>query len=100
MPTADVVAVHLSLLLCTVVYAAILNIPAVHNWHTPDRTIWTVVGGNALIGLHMAALCWLAVLPWMAFGYLFTLNLAAGFIIWLWQRRQAKQRQRELESHK
>lgn len=93
--TPDIVAVHLSLIICTIVYAAALNIPAVHNKYTPDGVIWTVVGGVMIVGLHFGALCWLAVLPWLAFVYLVSLFLAAGFIIWIWQQQQTKQRRQE-----
>ena len=94
---ADIVAVHLSLVICATLYAAFLNRPVVHDWYTPDRTIYTVIGGNALIGLHMAALCWLGVLPWLAFVYIVTLNVAAGSVIWIWQKLQARERRRKRE---
>lgn len=95
MPTADVIAVHLSLLLCTMGYAAFLNIPAVHDWYTPDHVYLTVIGGNFLIGMHLLALCWLDVLPYDAFWYLVSLNCAAGLVIVLWQIRQSRGRRQE-----
>lgn len=78
------IAIMLSLVAS--IYAAILNIKAIRDWYTPDRTYATVVIGNALILGALLALVPFGVLNlwqwWIAFVY----NLSAGVPIIIWQR--------------
>lgn len=93
------IAIYISLFLVCALYAAILNIKAVHDWYTPDRTIWTVIGGNAIIGFAILAFCILGILPLLAFWLLLIANVVAGAPIYIWQASQKARRRGEREGN-
>ena len=97
MQAAWIGIVHFVLFLICVGYALFLNQRSVYEWYTPNRTWVTVVGGDTLIGLALAMLCAIDVLPWLALLLYGTLHIAAGTPIIVWQLRRANKRERELE---
>lgn len=92
MDTAWSIVIHLVLFGVALGYAKFLNKKEVYEWYHPDRTWMTVVGGDLLIGIALAAECYIGTLPWMALLLYGTLHVAAGLPIIHWQRRQADER--------
>ena len=79
-------------------YAAVLNIKRVHDWHTPDRTWVTVVIGNGIILGGLLAACYAGIVAWYVWWIAFYLNCAAGGPIIVWQLiRAAKRHRRALQ---
>ena len=89
-----VVAIAIGLVIVASAYAAILNIKAVRDWYTPDRTWLTVVIGDGLILGALLCLVPYGALSlwqwWIAFVY----TLSAGVPIIIWQKLRKIQRQR------
>lgn len=93
---AWLILVHVGLAAAAALYAAFLNQRHVYEWYNPDRTWLTVIGGDVLIGLALAALVALEALPADVLLYWLTLHLCAGTPIIFWQLRRAKKRAAEL----
>ena len=87
-----VAAVGIGLLVVASLYAAVLNIRAVREWYTPDRTWITVVIGDGLILGALLCLVPFGILAlwqwWIACVY----TVAAGVPIIIWQHIRAMQR--------
>lgn len=93
-----IIATHLALTIACWGYARFLNRRKVYEWYHPDRTWVTVVGGDALIGCALAALCWLGVFPWLLLLLYATLHIAAGIPIIIWQFQRETQRRKQIDA--
>jgi hypothetical protein len=99
------IAIHIALLLACYAYAAFLAQPHIYKAYHPHNTIYTVIGGEALIGFAFGAECaiaaeWIRIAPMIAMVLFFTLHMAAVIPIARWQARQAaeeKARERAAE---
>lgn len=88
------IAIHIALLLASYAYAAFLAQPHIYRAYHPHNTIWTVVGGEVLVGVAFGLECllaaaWIQTAPIIAAALFLTLHIAAMLPIWRWQRRQA-----------
>lgn len=90
--------VHAALFIAAIGYAKFLNQKKIHDWYSPDYVWLTVVGGDALIGCAIGALCLVSALPWIAAMLYVSLHIAAGLPIIAWQQRRANKRAQELEA--
>jgi hypothetical protein len=90
-------SVYAALACSTSYYAYYLE--SLKKSYEPHGTIWTVVGGNTLLGMGFLGICLLAPPrnPMDAFWHLVLVNLVGGtpIAIWqLWQRWNELQQQR------
>jgi predicted tellurium resistance membrane protein TerC len=95
MSAGSITAVYLVLFIVMIGYA--LWLEQMHDTYTPDYIWLTVVGGVALIGIAMLALCIGGALPIDAFWHLFGLSCTSGAVIIAWQLWQANKRKKERE---
>lgn len=93
-----IILIHVTLCAACIAYAMFLNQKHVYEWYTPNRTWVTVVIGDALIGIALAMVCAVGVLPWLALLFYGTLHIAAGAPIIIWQLQRADARARTLEA--
>lgn len=96
------IAIHLTLLLACIGYAALLQ--RIYRHYHPDRTYVTVVVGELLVGLAVGATWLIGAIPFDAVILFGTLQTAAGTPIVIWQLDQAARRRQirsdlERESH-
>ena len=89
-----ILATHIALFLACWAYAAFLGQPHIYRAYHPHHTIWTVVGGELLVGVAFAIACvvadgWIRTAPLIAFVLFGSLQCAAAIPIWRWQRKQA-----------
>ena len=95
------IAIHVALLLACYAYAAWLAKPEVYRAYHPHNTIYTVIGGEAMVGTAFGLECiiaadWFRAAPLIALLLFITLHGSAAIPIWQWQRRQkAEERARE-----
>jgi uncharacterized membrane protein len=100
------VATHIALLLASYAYASWLAQDHIYRAYHPHNTIFTVIGGEVLVGIAFGVECivaadWIRAEPTVAAGLFITLHVAAMIPIWRWQRRQAaveKARERAVEA--
>lgn len=100
------IAIHIALLLACIGYAAFLAQPHIYKAYHPHNTIWTVVGGEMLVGIALGLECfvagaWIQAQPLASAAFFLTLHIAAFWPIWRWQRKQAeeeKARERAVEA--
>lgn len=101
LPLLGSIAVHIALLLACYAYAAFLAQPHIYRAYHPNNTIYTVIGGEILIGVAFGMECiiaaaWMRTEPLIGAVLFITLHGAAVVPIWRWQRRQAaEERARE-----
>ena len=87
-----VVAIAIGLVVVSSLYAAVLNIRAVREWYTPDRTWITVVIGDGLIIAALLCLVPSGVLSMAQWWIVLVYTFAAGVPIIIWQFIRAMQR--------
>lgn len=90
------IAIHAALLLACAGYAAFLGQAHIYKAYHPHHTIWTVVGGEILVGVAFGIACivgaaWIQAAPLIAACLFITLQGAAAIPIWRWQRQQAEE---------
>jgi hypothetical protein len=96
------IAIHLTLLLTCIGYAALLQ--RIYRHYHPDRTYITVVVGEMLVGLAFGGAWLVGAVSLEAVALFGTLQMAAGIPIVAWQLDQAARRRKirsglERDSH-
>lgn len=97
----SLIAIHVALCLACAAYAAFLGQDHIYRAYHPRHTFWTVVGGEAFVGIAFALACvfaraWVQAEPLIAVVLFLTLQGVACIPIYRWQRQQGEaERERE-----